>query len=72
MKKSLPRIFLVDEPKVFWQISKAGRDLADIHLNYENQKAPEGVIIEGDCGNYTVSKMKFPKKDQKDIIIYNK
>lgn len=71
LKKSLPRLFLVDEPKVFWQISKAGRDLADIHLNYENQKAPEGVIIEGDCSNYTVSKMKFPKKNQKDIIIYN-
>lgn len=71
LKKSLPRLFLVDEPKVFWQISKAGRDLADIHLNYENQKAPEGVVIEGDCGNYTVSKMKFPKKDQKDTIIYN-
>lgn len=71
LKKSLPRLFLVDEPKVFWQISKAGRDLADIHLNYENQKAPENVIIEGDCGNYTVSKMKFPKKDQKDTIIYN-
>lgn len=71
LKKSFPRIFLVDEPKVFWQISKAGRDLADIHLNYENQKAPEGVIIEGDCGNYTVSKIKFPKKDQKDTIIYN-
>lgn len=71
LKKSLPRLFLVDEPKVFWQISKAGRDLADIHLNYENQKAPENVIIEGDCGNYTVAKMKFPKKDQKDTIIYN-
>lgn len=40
-------------------------------MNYENQKALEGVIIEGDCSNYTVSKMKFPKKDQKDIIIYN-
>lgn len=71
LKKSLPRLFLVDEPKVFWQISKAGRDLADIHLNYEHQKAAEGVIIEGDCGNYTVQKMKFPKKDQKDTIIYN-
>lgn len=71
LKKSLPRLFLVDEPKVFWQISKAGRDLADIHLNYENQKAPKGIVIEGDCGNYTVSKMKFPKKDQKDTIIYN-
>ena len=71
LKKSLPRLFLVDEPKVFWQISKAGRDLADIHLNYEHQKVAEGVIIEGDCGNYTVQKMKFPKKDQKDTIIYN-
>lgn len=71
LKKSLPRLFLVDEPKIFWQISKAGRDLADIHLNYENQKAPEGVIIESNCNNYTVSKMKFPKKDQKDTIIYN-
>lgn len=71
LKKSLPRLFLVDEPKIFWQISKAGRDLADIHLNYENQTAPEGVIIESNCNNYTVSKMKFPKKDQKDTIIYN-
>ncbi len=74
LKKSLPRLFLVDEPKVFWQISQAGCELADIHLNYEHQKAPEGVIIEGDCGDYTVQKMKFPKKDkqeQKDTIIYN-
>lgn len=71
LKKSLPRLFLVDEPKIFWQISKAGRDLADIHLNYENQTPPKNVIVEGNCGNYTVSKMKFPKKDQKDTIIYN-
>ena len=71
LKKSLPRLFLVEEPKVFWQISQAGRDLADIHLNYEHQKAAEGVIIEGDCGDYTVQKMKFPKKDEKDTIIYN-
>lgn len=71
LKKSLPRLFLVDEPRVFWQISKAGRDLADIHLNYENQGAPQGVVVEGDCGDYTVQKMKFPKKDQKDTIIYN-
>ncbi len=71
LKKSLPRLFLVDEPKVFWQISQAGRDLADIHLNYEHQKAPEGVVVEGDCGDYIVQKMKFPKKDEKDTIIYN-
>ena len=71
LKKSLPRIFLVDEPCVFWQISKAGRDLADIHLNYENQGVPQGIVVEGDSGDYTVQKMKFLKKDQKDTIIYN-
>lgn len=43
-------------------------------MNYEHQNAPEGVIVGGDCGDYTVQKMKFPKKDkqeQKDTIIYN-
>ena len=35
LKKSLPRIFLVNEPRKFWQLSKAGRQLAEIHLHYE-------------------------------------
>ena len=32
LKKSLPRIILTDK---FWEFSRAGRDLAEIHLNYE-------------------------------------
>lgn len=71
LKKSLPRIFFVDEPKVFWQLVEAGRNLADIHLHYETQAAPDAVCVEGDCGNYQVNKMRFPKKDQLDTIIYN-
>ena len=35
LKKSLPRIFLVPETKKFWQLSKAGCALAEIHLHYE-------------------------------------
>ncbi|WP_346682928.1 type ISP restriction/modification enzyme [Megasphaera stantonii] len=71
LKKSLPRIFFVDEPKVFWQIVEAGRNLADHHLHYETQAAPDAVCVEGDCGNYQVNKMHFPKKGQQDTIIYN-
>ncbi|MFZ7181900.1 MAG: DEAD/DEAH box helicase, partial [Bacteroidota bacterium] len=34
LKKSLPRIPLVDDVKDFWSFSKAGRALADLHINY--------------------------------------
>ena len=72
LKKSLPRILFVEEPKQFWQIEKAGRQLADVHLNYENQSAPDGVVIEGaESGNFTVKKLKFKSKKDKSILIYN-
>ena len=41
----LPRIPLVDEARDFWSFSKAGRNLADLHLNYETQPAAQGVIV---------------------------
>ncbi|MBR1645699.1 MAG: DEAD/DEAH box helicase [Selenomonadaceae bacterium] len=41
LKKSLPRIILVDEPEKFWALSKAGRALAEIHLHYESQPPAE-------------------------------
>ena len=73
LKKSLPRIMLVKTPKVFWQISKAGRALADIHLHYEDQPHTEGVVVEGaEKGNFTVTKLKFKSKDDKSTLIYNK
>ena len=45
LKKSLPRIQLVETPKTFWQLAKAGRALADLHLHYDTQPAPEGVTV---------------------------
>ena len=36
LKKMLPRLPLLDNVSDFWAFSKAGRKLADLHLNYEN------------------------------------
>ncbi|MCC6681133.1 MAG: DEAD/DEAH box helicase [Phycisphaeraceae bacterium] len=36
LRKMLPRIPLTKETKDFWAFSKAGRDLAEWHLNYES------------------------------------
>ena len=83
LKKMLPRIPLVDSPRDFWKFSKAGRALADLHINYEKVPPYDGVIVNGaeklsfidnepsDTNLYRVQKMRFPKKDQKETIIYN-
>lgn len=72
LTKVLPRLPLVDDVKDFWAFSKAGRKLADLHLNYETVPAYDGVSVNGDEGSfYTVEKMRFPKRDKKDTIHYN-
>lgn len=72
LKKMLPRIPLVEDVRDFWKFSKAGRALADLHINYESVPPYDGVQVTGtDNGFYTVEKMRFPKKGQQDTIIYN-
>ncbi|MCF8465115.1 MAG: DEAD/DEAH box helicase family protein, partial [Flavobacteriales bacterium] len=72
LKKMLPRLPLVEDVKDFWAFSKAGRHLAELHINYETVPPYDGVEVKGDNGkNYRVQKMRFPKKDQKESIIYN-
>jgi predicted helicase len=79
LKKMLPRLPLVEDVRDFWAFSKAGRKLADLHLNYETVAAYEGVTIKQPAVDYMmtpdemhrVTKMRFPRKDQKDTIIYN-
>jgi predicted helicase len=68
LKKSLPRIFLVNEPRKFWQLSKAGRQLAEIHLNYEKQP-PADVEVVITAENYRVDKLKL--SPDKKTLIYN-
>lgn len=72
LKKMLPRLPLVEDVRDFWAFSKAGRKLADLHLNYESVPPLEGVEITGaDSGFYKVEKMRFPKKGKQDTILYN-
>lgn len=72
LKKMLPRLPLVENVKDFWAFSKAGRQLAELHLNYETVAPYPDVTVNGDNGKgYSVEKMRFPKKDQKDTIHYN-
>ncbi|MBQ7453630.1 MAG: hypothetical protein IJS69_01040 [Selenomonadaceae bacterium] len=69
LKKSLPRIFLTDAEK-FWQLSKAGRELAEIHLNYETQPPADVKVIGAEKNNFAVKKMRFAK-DDRTTLIYN-
>ena len=71
LKMQLPRLPLVSEPQKFWDFSKAGRKLADLHLDYESVPAYPDVVVEGDMGDYTVTKMRYPKKGEMATIIYN-
>lgn len=75
LKKMLPRIPLVDIPNDFWAFSKAGRQLAELHLNYESVPAyPDVKVIGEDSGNFKVVKMTFVKNKKevdKTTIIYN-
>jgi len=66
LKKELPRIPFA---KDFWAYSKAGRELAELHLNYETVEPYP--LQEESCGHFRVTKMRFPKKGIRHTIIYN-
>ncbi|MGL5796621.1 MAG: DEAD/DEAH box helicase [Cetobacterium sp.] len=72
LKKMVPKLPLVEEYSDFKEISRIGRDLAKLHLNYEELDRPEKVLVDGESSNnFKVEKMKFISKDDKSIIIYN-
>ena len=78
LKKSLPRIPIIEDVDAFRDFYQAGKALAKLHLNYESVAAYDGLEIvdtyhgKNQYEHYAVNpKMKFPKKDQKDTIIYN-
>lgn len=86
LKKMLPRLPLVEKSEDFWAFSKAGRELAELHLNYESLPPSKDVVVnwsnmlpgltDTDTPEklYYVSKMKHPKKgkiEDRTQIIYN-
>lgn len=77
LKKMLPRIPLVEKAEDFWAFSKAGRQLADLHLNYETIEPYNKCVVvyqPYEQISYRVQKMKFGgtnKQKDKTTIIYN-
>lgn len=81
LKKSLPRIPIVERVEDFMDFYKYGKKLADLHLNYEEVEACPGVNVigdrplKGDESDYTFyrvsDKMRFKSKTDKSIIHYN-
>ena len=83
LKKSLPRLPLVESPDDFWAFSRAGRSLAELHLGYEHVEPYAGcrtiyspLTNRGDEISYLIDdKMRFGKLDSKTadkrIIHYN-
>ena len=72
LSKELPRIPCVKTAADFWAFSRAGRKLADLHLNYEKvEKYPVQIVSGGQPltdADYRVEKMKYGKKDKgKDL-----
>lgn len=89
LKKMLPRLPLLDDVRDFWAFSKAGRQLADLHIHYEEVPTTGtsatvliGTMSQEDVNremagkgqegvNYRVEKMRFPKKGERETILYN-
>ncbi len=79
--KELPRIPRVKTAQDFWAFSKAGRDLADLHLNYETvEPHPVQVVATGPLSDaaYRVEKMRYGKAkvdgktvEDKTTLVYN-
>lgn len=78
LSKELPRIPRVKTAADFWAFSKAGRALAELHLDYETvEKYPLTIEIKGkraddlSDADYRVEKMKLARKGDPTIVIYN-
>jgi predicted helicase len=81
LAKKLPHIPCVKNEGDFWEFSKIGKKLAELHINYEKAdlypvKFKDDICLDDlDDEDFRVTKMKFAKngKDSdKSIVIYNR
>lgn len=81
LTKELPRIPCVKKAADFWHFSKAGRDLAELHINYEKAEPFAANFAGGNLAiemlkdeDFRVEKMKFAKvgkETDKTKVVYN-
>ncbi len=73
LAKELPRIPRVKSASDFWAFSQAGRELAELHVNYEWVE-PYPATVTGTTDNpedYRVEKMRYGKNKDKTTLHYN-
>lgn len=70
LKIELPRIPMLDLD--FFKMSDLGKELADVHLNYETADEYEGLTVKTKSKpiNYAIERMRFDKKEPLKLI-YN-
>ena len=76
LKKQLPRLPLPKDMQTFKHIMKIGRELAALHLNYEDiEPWPlKEIVSKGVKASYHVTKLRFGKKgkdDDRSVIVVN-
>ena len=81
LSKQLPRIPCVKKSEDFWAFSNAGRELADIHIDYEriepypvNFKEGDPYSMQPTPENFKVEKMKFAgngRNKDRTTVAYN-
>ncbi|MDR1036229.1 MAG: helicase, partial [Deltaproteobacteria bacterium] len=75
LKKSLPRIPLLQDSEAYLTFADAGKALAKLHLGYETAKPYPARVIGTDSGRFQVVKMRFGKgRDgcaDRTVIQYN-
>jgi predicted helicase len=73
LAKELPRIPRVRTAADFWALSKAGRALGNLHINYEKVPMYAGAKVTGGGkpGDYRVEKMRYGKDKDRTTLHYN-
>lgn len=73
LSKELPRIPCVETAASFWAFSNAGRDLAELHLNYETVALYPATVTGASANDedYRVQKMKYGAKKDLTTLHYN-
>lgn len=73
LNKESARVPIPKRAQDFWAFSKAGRSLAELHVNYESAQAFPAKVSQARPGttDYRVEKMRYGKNKDKSTLVYN-